>query len=40
MVAVVRSEDRAPDPDPDLVALLQAPPRANAREPSEKKALS
>ena len=36
MVAVVRAEDRSPDPEPELVALLQAPAEA----PPEKKALS
>jgi len=30
MVAVVRSEDRSPDPDPELVAALQKAPRPSA----------
>jgi two-component system chemotaxis sensor kinase CheA len=40
MVAVVRAEDRSPEPDPELVALLQAPPQLAPGVPPEKKGLS
>ncbi len=37
MMAVVRAEDRSPEPDPELVAALKAIPAGG---PPEKKALS
>ena len=40
MVAVVRAEDRSPDPDPELVAALKRAPEVLEGDPPPKKALS